>query len=248
MRSTVIGPASITPAASAIVTGTSFTTATSLDNAIEEYSQRLLSHAFLVKCRDATVSAYEMRQLLIQHGKYGGYFTRFLCALMAQLPNGGDVLQLAENLSDELGFGDPHRVPHSRIYARMLEAFGIVLEEEAINPETENLIATMLMLCQQPGGISGLGALCLGAEAVVPALYTRILQGFDSLRVTPDKLHFFSIHIDCDDEHADTMMAILQREIAASPANRVRAMAAADIAINARLRFFDALLDVEDRQ
>jgi hypothetical protein len=50
-----------------------------------------------------------------------------LCALISQLDEGDDVLRLAENLTEELGYGADAgiRTPHSRIYATMLNGFNI---------------------------------------------------------------------------------------------------------------------------
>jgi hypothetical protein len=160
---------------------------------------------------------------------------------MSCLEDGGDVLHLAENLAEELGIGKGDEAPHSRLYAQMLANFGIDLDEHAAHPETQNLIDTMFMLCRQPGGISGLGALCLGAEAIVPATYARIIDGFRGCGVAVDQLGFFTIHIDCDDGHADTMFEIMARNTANSMAKQISAIQAGEIAINARLRVFDTI-------
>lgn len=208
----------------------------------EREERRLLDHPFLRRCASGEISMNELRRYLVQQGHYGGYFTRYLCGLISQLPEGDDVLRLAANLAEELGLGDGQGVSHSRLYADMLTQFDLSLKREPITPQTQSLVDTMFMLCRQPGGESGLGALCLGAEAVVPAMYQRILDGFAHHRVPAAKLAFFEIHVGCDDEHAQTMFDIL-----ASWCNRPAAIetiaAAAATAISARLRMFDALLE-----
>jgi len=164
-------------------------------------------------------------------------------ARVARLPGPAqDVLRLAGNLAEELGYGDDRGAPHSQIYAEMLKTFGISLAKHATYPETQNLIDTMLMLCRQPGGLAGLGALCLGGEAVVPALYTRIIDGFRSCGVGVERLRFFAIHVECDDGHADTMYEIIARKIGHSESSGISTLNAGEIVVNARLRFFDALL------
>jgi len=186
----------------------------------------------------------ELRNFLAQHGKYSRYFTRYLCALISHLDEGEDVLHLAENLTEELGYGGDAetRTPHWRIYAEMLKDFGIELDKCPTYPETQNLIDTMFMLCRQPHGTAGLGALCLGAEGLVPPLYSRIIAGFRNQGVELNRLAFFSIHIECDDDHAETMYKILARQIEQSQSSRLTALHAGEIAVNARLRFFDALM------
>jgi pyrroloquinoline-quinone synthase len=215
-----------------------------LQIASAKLTDRVLRHPFLAGCANGTVTLDQLRSFLVQHGKYARYFTRYLCALISQLDEGDDVLRLAENLTEELGCGADAemRTPHSRIYADMLKDFGIDLDAHPINPETQNLIDTMFMLCRQPRGTAGLGAMCLGAEGLVPAVYTRIIEGFRNRDVDLQRLEFFSIHIECDDGHAATMYEILARQTETSPSCRITALNAGEIAVSARLRFFDALM------
>ena len=119
--------------------------------AADEFTGRLLRHPFLARCSEGRATMDELRSYLVQQGKYSRYFTRYLCALMSSLEDGGDVLHLAENLAEELGFCEDDGTPHSRLYTQMLANFGIDLDKQPIQPETQNLIDTMFMLCRQPG-------------------------------------------------------------------------------------------------
>ena len=215
-----------------------------LESASAQLIDRVLRHPFMLGCADGTVTLDQLRGFLIQQGKYSAFFTRYLCALMSELQDGDDVLKIAENLTEELGCdGDTEsRTPHSRIYADMLKMFGINPRSYSVNPETQNLIDTMFMLCRQPMGTAGLGAMCLGAEGLVPAMYSRIVQGFRHHKVDLRRLEFFTIHIECDDGHAATMYEILARQAEQSPSSLITALNAGDIAVGARLRFFDALI------
>jgi pyrroloquinoline-quinone synthase len=217
---------------------------TELQAASTQLTDRVLRHPFLMGCANGTVGLDELRSFLIQHGRYARYFTRYLCALISQLDEGDDVLRLAENLTEELGCGADAeaRTPHSRIYADMLKDFDIDPAAHAVNPETQNLIDVMFMLCRQPLGTAGLGAMCLGAEGLVPAMYGRIIEGFRHRGIDLRRLEFFAIHIECDDDHAATMYEILARQTQKSPSCKIIALNAGDIAVNARLRFFDALM------
>src|SRR6266446_3918691 len=147
-----------------------------LESTGRQFVSRLRQHPFIQRCRNRVATREEMDRFMVQHGKYGAYFTRYLCALMSNLLNAAHVTRLAENLAEEIGFGDGGGVPHAQIYATMLADFGLNPAEQESNPETEALIQTMLTLCRQPGGAAGLGALCLGAEAVVAELYSDLVQ------------------------------------------------------------------------
>jgi pyrroloquinoline-quinone synthase len=224
----------------------------SLRDAQRAMEERALGHPFLEHCARGSVGMAQLRRFLVQHGKYAAYFTRFLCAVISQLPESDQVRRLAGNLAEELGFGETRGVPHAQIYDEMLRGFGIALDAEPVYAETRHLIDTMFMLCRQPGGVAGLGALCLGAEALVPAVYARIVQGFRRHGVPPERLEFFYIHISCDDDHAATMVEILDGYCAGSPLHKLSAITAGDIAVGARMRLFDALLesrsDAEERR
>ena len=207
-----------------------------------EFSERLLEHPFLSRCGNGSITMDELRSFLVQQGMYSRHFTRYLCALISHLNEAEDVLRLAANLVEELGYGDdPKGIPHSRMYAELLESFGLRLDQHSVYPETQNLIDTMFMLCRQPGGLSGLGALCLGAEAVVPAMYTRIIEGFQSCGIEEDRLEFFRVHVDCDDGHAGTMFDLITKRTRNATSSLIGALQAGEIALNARLRFFDAI-------
>jgi pyrroloquinoline-quinone synthase len=215
---------------------------TALQGITYEFTQRLLDHPFLARCGNGTITMNELRCFLVQQGMYSRHFTRYLCALISHLDESEDVLRLAGNLAEELGYGDEmNGIPHSRMYAEMLESFEIQLDQHKVYPETQNLIDTMFMLCRQPGGLAGLGALCLGAEAVVPAMYTRLIEGFRSCGISVDRLEFFRIHIDCDDGHADSMFELITRRTGNSISSLIGALQAGEIALNARLRFFDPI-------
>lgn len=122
----------------------------------------------------------ELRLLLEHQALYGGYFSRYLCAIMANLPGNEAVRELAENLFKELGLGGGNERPHSEIYRDMLVRSGIPMNHAAPLVGTRNLIDSMFRHCRDLNPASGLGALCLGAEALVPALYSDPILAFEA--------------------------------------------------------------------
>jgi hypothetical protein len=87
----------------------------------------------------------------------------------------------------------------------------------------------------------GLGALCLGAEAIVPEVYSTILNGFDAVREPRENLHFFTIPVSDDDEHARTMRNIILRELSNNSRSRYDLEYGAARAFDARVEFFEAI-------
>jgi pyrroloquinoline quinone (PQQ) biosynthesis protein C len=148
-------------------------------------------------------------------------------------------MRLAHNLAEELGLGGTQQEePHAAIYARMLSGFGIDLKRTPTLPGTQKLIDTMFDYCKRGNPVYGLAALCLGAESIVPALYSDILKGFTSQGVPENRLEFFRIHIECDDGHGLIMQEILARFLQQDPTHYEAVYQAATATITARLDFF----------
>lgn len=195
----------------------------------------------LTRCREGVVSRDELYSYVRQQCHYSRHFTRYLSALLANVAEEADRRELVQNLFEEMGLGAFGSVPHSQIYRDMMRSMGVRLEDEAALPATQELIATMFDCCTSKRPMVGLGALCLGAEAIVPHLYSTIVSGFEILGEPRAHLEFFLIHIDGDDEHAVTMRRIIQRELERDPSSRIDLEYGASRAIEARVAFFRAV-------
>ncbi|GAA5445947.1 hypothetical protein Misp06_04154 [Microbulbifer sp. NBRC 101763] len=199
------------------------------------------AHPFLKRCRDGSVTIEELKIFLVQQGIYSSYFVRYLCAMMANLPSNKEVHELAENLMEELGLEPDSPKPHAEIYRETLEHFGLSLENAEMLPGTQYLIDTMFQHCRDLRASSGLGALCLGAEALVPDLYSDIVAGFRSCGIADKHLTFFLLHIECDDGHAETIRDIMI-EIGSQDASQLDVMLdAGRRLVQARQQFFDSI-------
>jgi pyrroloquinoline quinone (PQQ) biosynthesis protein C len=207
----------------------------------EAWVHRLDRTAFLTRCRDGSVTRDELYSYVRQQCHYSRHFTRYLSALLANIVNDEDRRELVQNLFEEMGLGAFGSVPHSKIYADMMRQMGVRLEDEPPLGATQELIATMLECAGSCRPMVGLGALCLGAEAIVPHLYSTVVHAFEALGEPRAHLTFFDIHIEGDDEHAITMRRIILREIERDPSSRVDLEYGAARAIAARVAFFHAL-------
>lgn len=212
-----------------------------LELAIQMLSDKLYHHSFLVRCRQGTVSLAELKAFLLQHGLYSTYFTRYLCAMMASLPTNAQVLALAENLFEELGLAPDSPTPHHQIYKEMLDKFAILLDTTKINQQTQELIDTMFSHCRELNPAIGLGALCIGAEAIVPAVYSSLVAGFRHHGVADEDIHFFILHIECDDGHAETLHDMMLNIAAENEFQLDNMIKAGENLIQARMNFFSAI-------
>jgi pyrroloquinoline quinone (PQQ) biosynthesis protein C len=219
-----------------------FTENAVLEKATTQLAADIRAHPFLERCRKGLITLEELKIFLVQQGFYSAYFTRYLCALMSNLPSNLDVLALAENLFEELGLsaGGPS-TPHHLLYSRMLKRFGLSLSESTATPETLTLIDTMMRHCKNQNPAQGLGALCLGAEALVPSIYSDLVTGFRACGISCDAIDFFLIHIECDDGHAQTIRDIMVR-LAQQDARQIDLMLrAGQELVAARSSFFSGI-------
>ena len=220
-----------------------------LDAIREELITKLRAHEFLIECREGTVSREAMYTFLTQQAIYGRHFTRLLCALMSNLQDNTQVYALADNLFEELGLDDEGVLPHSVLFQNMLRSFGIEdPPNDSALPGTLNLIDTMYAQCRDSDVGRGLGALCLGAEALVPAMYGDILRGLKALGHTDTDCTFFRLHIECDDGHAETMQEILEGLVQNDASRAEGITTAGRLAVEARLAFFDSIRAATTKQ
>lgn len=200
---------------------------------------RLSTHPFLVSCREGRASLEALKRLLVQQGLYSSHFTRYLCALMANLSSNDQVLELAENLFEELGLAPDSPTPHYILYRDMLNAFDLRLDDAEPTSGTRQLINAMYAHCRSGDPAVGLGALCIGAEGLVPSLYADYVKGFEAHGINRDTIQFFYLHIACDDEHALTLSRMMAEQVAKEPQSMERILLASETLVNARLGFLD---------
>jgi pyrroloquinoline-quinone synthase len=193
---------------------------------------------FLTLCREGRAPKALLERFLVQQYHYSRHFTRYLCGLLASMANEVDRQVLTENLFEEMGLGHMGDKPHSQIYREMLKALDLDPLEEPPLPATAELVRTMLNLSRDADPLVGLGALCLGAEAIVPHVYAQVFRGLRAAGLPEEHLTFFPLHIDGDDDHALTMKAIIDREVAKNPARKTGLLRAARAAIEKRRQFF----------
>jgi pyrroloquinoline-quinone synthase len=207
----------------------------------QDMMRRLNATPFLTSCRKGTASREELGEYLLQQYHYSRHFTRYLCALLANMERDDDRGVMTENLFEEMGLSSNDGISHAWIYRNMLSVLHLDPEVTGPSPETKLLVDTMLRLAADPDPMKGLGALCLGAEAIVPELYAQILNGLIHAGFPEEDLVFFPMHIVDDDEHARTMGRIIEREIAHSPQALAALLEGGRESLESRIGFFEAL-------
>lgn len=205
-----------------------------------EWLDALFDTDFLSRCGSGDINQEELCSFMQQHQIYSRCFTRFLAALLANIENDNHRLTLTHNLFDEMGLGDAGNQPHSKLYLDMMANMGIL---PIMTPmaSTQRLVDTMFECCKSSNYMVGLGALCLGAEGVVPFIYQRIVDGFVAIGESLANLNFFTLHIECDDGHSETMSEIIAWELHKSPSALLDLHYGAEKIIQARIEFFNGI-------
>lgn len=159
------------------------------------------------------------------HG-YSSHFPRYLTALISRLDAPEDRQPLLDNLSEESGCYPPAdlarlaacgiqaewvvHVPHPELFRRFRRALGVA----DASPAKEHLEVVawreqLLGLISHGSAAEAVGALGLGTEAIVPAIYPAFIQALQRLgEVTPRDAVFFALHTLVDDHHQATLKAL----------------------------------------
>ncbi|MFJ5239852.1 TenA family transcriptional regulator [Pseudomonas neuropathica] len=202
---------------------------------------RLVNHDLLVAMRSGHVSREGMRYFLVQHHYYSRNFTRFLCAIINRLESLGDIKLLMQNMQEEMGIDSEGKVTHAELFQRSLRSLGADVMAEPPLAQTADFNAFIMKCCRSENAVEGLAALCLGAEAIVPLIYKPILVALKGLNVGEEGLEFFRLHIEEDEEHAVTLLGILDRLTGRDPETKALAIQTGFQAINKRCDMFDAV-------
>ncbi len=159
----------------------------------------------LKACQTGALTQEDFKFIFGQYYFYSKNFTRYLSGLMATCEN--DLLRsrLSENLWEEGGEREPSK-RHAEIFRRFLSE-GLKIQVETLTPieATELFTREYLDFCLHSHPCESSAFLSFGTEAIVPRLYTIIIEGLLKAGVEEKHLEFFQIHIECDDAHAATL-------------------------------------------
>ena len=131
---------------------------------------------------------------------------------------------------------------HSFLFHKFLtNSLGIDLESVKYEAYSHNFVQKFLNQCINENALESAALLSVGTEAIVPRLYSIMVTGMEKVGLSDVDLRFFHLHMECDDEHAETLEEILL-DYKDQPDWRQRSLAALDYALNLRLQFFEEIL------
>lgn len=202
---------------------------------------RIVNHPLLIALSEGRVDIEGIRTLLIQQHHYSRHFTKYLTTLISKLENISDTHSLLENLIEEMGAENGVSETHAEIFQDTLKAIHADINCEPAFHSTTNLATSVMNHCRSNDSVEGISALCLGAEAIVPIIYTPILKALKHHNIDISGTRFFTIHIEGDEDHAITMLKILTRITHEKPDARKKAIEVGTDVISKRCDMFDEI-------
>ncbi|MDM3870199.1 iron-containing redox enzyme family protein [Porticoccus sp. W117] len=197
-----------------------------------------------------------LKDFACQYGHYTARFTQYVSAVISNACHEAHKAILTENLEEELG--NAHDVdlppeilatiadePHTRLFKRFQKAIGV---DERYSRQTPSCDAgsdwakQFLQLCGTNQYV-GIGAIGIGTEFIVSAIYRQILQGItEYTSLQPEQHVFFDLHSECDDEHAEQITRITT-DLLNEPGAAEQIEYGARQALALRTAFWDAMLE-----
>ncbi|HKQ70886.1 MAG TPA: iron-containing redox enzyme family protein [Polyangiaceae bacterium] len=196
----------------------------------------------LKACEDGALDREDFRLIFSQYYLYSKNFTRYLAGFMANCESDYHRARLAENLWEEGGMAAPE-ARHAEIFRCFLrEALNIDVEAIEYIDTTRYFVREYLDFCVHSNAIAGAAFLSLGTEGIVARLYETIVKGLLKAGIPDQQLEFFHLHMECDDDHAETLERIVL-DHASTAGWYETCLDALDRAMSLRARFFDGLYD-----
>ena len=205
------------------------------------------NNRLLKACELGHLTKDDFKILFEQYFIYSKNFTRYLCAAMANMENDLHRSQLSENIWEE-GGGEELEKRHSEIFRQFLiKGLNVEIDQIQFKDFSKYFMHQYLNFCMAKPSLEGAAFLSMGTEAIVPRLYTIFLKGLNKVDIEKKHLYFFELHVECDDDHAETLENILLDHLN-EPNFMARCNDSIDYALNLRDQFFTELFTLIFRQ
>jgi quercetin dioxygenase-like cupin family protein/pyrroloquinoline quinone (PQQ) biosynthesis protein C len=196
--------------------------------------------SLLRECAAGHLSQEDFAYVFSQYNLYSRNFTRFLAAAMAGFEDDRFRADLCRNLWEESGMLDVNQ-RHSELFRLFLQdGLGVTADDVEYGDSARYFASRYLEYCTRSTPAQTSALLALGTEAIVVRLYSTFVSGLRLAKVPEDALKFFLVHLECDDQHAETLEKIML-SYASEPGWFETAWGAADYALSLRKHFFDRL-------
>jgi len=227
--------------------------------ATEAREHRAVRHPYLVALREGTLpdTRFALTDFARHYNGYSAHFPRYVTSVISRLERAEHRNALLHNLVEEGGtYRDDDLavlaragvdrawidgVAHPMLFRRFAEALGV---DHGAAPEADQVVCwreMLLAVLSTTSAAEAIGALGLGTENIVHALYGPFVEAIARLGdVHPRDAVFFALHTVVDDDHQATLAAIAV-DLAATPEGRAGLRRGMLKALTLRAGFWDWL-------
>ncbi|WDE05393.1 iron-containing redox enzyme family protein [Thalassomonas viridans] len=197
----------------------------------------------LKACERNELTLADYGYIISQHFYYSKGFTRLISALMVNCDDDKYRAELSHNLWEEAGEENSEE-RHSNLLRKMLNnVFGINDPDQTeFKDYTVSYFDDCLRFLKNSNCIGCAAFLGWGTEGVVANIYNYLFTGLTRLGVAEEELLYLSLHMECDDEHAEVIEDIALSQCSQCHGDNNREIEAAiDMALTLRDKYFTAL-------
>jgi pyrroloquinoline-quinone synthase len=181
-------------------------------------------HSFLQRFASEPLSPLQIQTFGLQHYQLVRIFTTYMTNLLPKVPDPDASALFRHVFDDEFGAVSGRDASvgqatifrsHVHLYRDFLSALGVRDEEWGRVrplPETDAYIRAHLALTRDDDFRVGLGAVGPGHEFSIPTMFESLVQGLRrNTTLDPEQIHYFTLHIEEDVEHADVFNSLIAR-------------------------------------
>ena len=160
-------------------------------------------------CKKGDLTFENWRYIFGQYYIYNKNFTRYLSALMVNCDNDYYRATLSANLWEEGGGRDPEERHAEMFRSFLINTLMLDLDKIEYHDFSKHFAYEYLNIIMKNNACYGSSFLSLGTEGIVARMYGILVEGMLKAGINQNKLGFFELHMECDDEHAETLAEMM---------------------------------------
>jgi mannose-6-phosphate isomerase-like protein (cupin superfamily)/pyrroloquinoline quinone (PQQ) biosynthesis protein C len=191
-----------------------------LDQLVDNHP--LWSNQLISNLEQGNYDQVQLSFLFHQHHHYSRNFTRLLMLAGSRLQRVGHRGTIVSNLYEESGC-DNNNISHAQLMQNFLlsirqyrpeERNGSLTDAQAVDysvrPYTQLYVDRCTRFLAECSDLQAAAFLAWGTEGMVPRLYSCFVTALRALGMPEADFHYFTLHIECDDGHHDTLCRIVE--------------------------------------
>jgi pyrroloquinoline quinone (PQQ) biosynthesis protein C len=190
-------------------------------------THRAVRHPYLNALASGTLpdTRWALADFARHYYGYASHFPRYLTTVISRLVDPAHRRSLIENLTEESGvYGEEEYaelsrlgiqrewidgIPHPALFQRFSQALGVTQTERSESDQVVCWRDLFLNVLSEGSPAEALGALGIGTENIVRAIYMPFVKAIERLgSLRPEHTVFFPLHTAVDDHHQAALQAI----------------------------------------